>query len=139
MADLTDFLRARLDEDEQVARSSGDGRVAWLTYLDDEGHMHYTTVASGTDMATGSDDTWVANGKELPAPARVLLVYDPARELRKVEARQRILATFVALDTHPNRLTYGQLQQQWVALRAVIAGLALPYADHPDYREEWRP
>lgn len=63
----------------------------------------------------------------------------PCWAMRDAEGKRRIVAKFVALDTHPNRLAYAFMQQQWVALCAVIAALALPYADHPDYDEDWRP
>ncbi|GAA3550683.1 hypothetical protein GCM10022419_033690 [Nonomuraea rosea] len=58
---------------------------------------------------------------------------------RDIAAKLRIVATYTEVDAHPNRLVYAFMQQQWVALRAVMVGLALPYADHEDYREEWKP
>jgi len=55
------------------------------------------------------------------------------RMLRDIEAKRWIVATYAELDAHPNRLTYAFAQQQWVALRAVMAALALPFSDHEDY------
>lgn len=108
MTDLVEFLRARLDEDERAARRSLDAPADALRYSD--------------------VDEWSES---------LAWRFTEDRVLREVEAKRRIVATFAALDSHPNRLTYADMQQQWVALRAVIAALAMPYADHPDYREEW--
>jgi hypothetical protein len=49
-----------------------------------------------------------------------------------IEAKRRIVEDSVHLSALPP----GPLRShaEWV-----IAVLALPYADHPDYREEWKP
>jgi hypothetical protein len=147
---LVAFLKARLDEDEKAARSA-------LLGFDDEYGTDVTTLAvpdvvwvASYHEVYGRSAQWPAEGKRdqklittgQPAatyPAEHIARHDPARVLVEVESKRRIVATFTELDAHPNRLTYAFMQQQWVALRAVIAGLALPYADHPDYRDEWRP
>lgn len=115
--DLVAFLRARLAEDEQIAAScSGD---TW-------------TVDGGSIIADHWTDQivdWIYDDNA-PHIAR----HDPARVLSEVEARRRITdecawTSEAAVDT------------------SAVAGLALmtlrllalPYAGHPDYRDEWRP
>jgi hypothetical protein len=99
--DLVAFLKARLDEDEAVARQAPD-----IDY---------------------DEPLFVVEGDET-----IHLGINPSRVLAEVEAKRRIVATFVELDAHPNRLTYAFMQQQWVALRAVVAALALPYGHIPE-------
>jgi len=55
---------------------------------------------------------------------------DPSRYAREAEAKRRIV------EAWRRDLDEGVEQpEQLFATRC----LALPYADHPDYREEWRP
>lgn len=71
---ITEFIEARLDEDEKTAHHSGPARVAWLTFRDEAGQMLYTVAASDHGEAD-----WIADGKVLAAPASASVVYDPAR------------------------------------------------------------
>jgi hypothetical protein len=61
--------------------------------------------------------------------------FDPARVLREVEAKRRIL------DEHGSGSDSCDAHD--ASMRSIpcdtLLLLALPYADHPDYREEWRP
>lgn len=99
-ADLVEFLRARLDEDEErarfVQRERGDRHEieSWRLSCHDE----YD-----------------------------LLCIEPSRALAEVAAKRRII------DEGDDR--YDGADEHW----RVLALLALPYADHPDYDEEWRP
>ena len=56
--------------------------------------------------------------------------HDPARVLREVEAKRRIVATAVLM------LDGGVSYESW---ESVLQDLALPYSEHPDYRQEWKP
>jgi hypothetical protein len=86
--DMAAFLSARLDEAEATAHHAGPALVAWLTVRRDGGELAYTTVAAGGE---GDFDPWVADGREIPEPASVRVVYDPARALREVTAMRAIL------------------------------------------------
>jgi hypothetical protein len=83
---LTEFLLARIAEDEAVAREVARGPRGW--------------------------------GK---TTAR--------RRIADCEAKRRIIARLCDVE--------------WTGSRAVrdvvLAELAVPYADHPDYRPEWKP
>lgn len=56
---------------------------------------------------------------------------EPAFVLADVAAKRRILDF---IDEDPPFLDGGS----WAYLDPILRLLALPYADHPDYRQEWR-
>jgi hypothetical protein len=70
---LAAFLAARLDEAAQNISYAGPARIAWLSVNDDQGKFRYTTVAAGDD-----NSPWCADGRELPEPTSVRVVWDPA-------------------------------------------------------------
>lgn len=121
--DLAARVRARLDE--IAAAAEGTGRIAWLTYLNDDGHMGYTTVAAGSETAEGVDDVWIADGKELPAPARVQVVYDQAAVLADVASKREILAyaerVFANAKEHPDDFAS---KGAFLAMHGVVRRLA---------------
>lgn len=55
----------------------------------------------------------------------------PARALAECEAKRRIIYWL----SDP----YSAVEGAWVLEAKILPELALPYADHPDYRDEWRP
>lgn len=58
--------------------------------------------------------------------------FDPARVLAECEAKRRVVTAIARwLDAHPD-------EDHVPAGDDALCWLALPYADHPDYREEWR-
>jgi hypothetical protein len=65
--------------------------------------------------------------------------HDPARVLAECEAKRRIVEEWDAA----HRVALASPQYSYdegiaTGLLAALYALALPYADHPDYREEWR-
>jgi len=56
----------------------------------------------------------------------------PARVLAECEAKRRII---VGLDYESDEWCFADAP----AVAEVLPFLALPYADHPDYRQEWKP
>lgn len=128
MDDLIAFLAARLDEDEQWAREATDG--PWVDEFSGEtGHC----VIPSDAMSTRE---YVARTQLLAAlpDARHIARHDPARVLREVEAKRRILA-----ECRPGHLGGPALELAGALGGLVLCFLALPYADHEDYREEWKP
>jgi hypothetical protein len=109
---LTDFLLARIAEDEAVAR----GAIA-----DDGGSNE--GFANQYDRMVGTYDRpldWVPRIGE--DAARLIARFAvPARVLAECEAKRRIVELISSPGPQALRL------------------LALPYADHPDYLPEWRP
>lgn len=125
MSELIEFLRARLDEDQQAA-----------------------------EQAQAEASSWWWNEPE-SAPERHIARHKPARVLREVEAKRATLDVHHAArfggDGHPlnsdccavccwdnpNGTGYDRAADDWPC--TTIRLLALPYSDHSDYREDWRP
>lgn len=127
---LVQFIRARLDEDEQSARAVGGRR---------QGEGSWTFEQSEVRAGDGTlvvKHTWAGEGVHI---AR----HDPARTLREVAAKRRLL------DLHqPGTQEYVDGDVCMVCTLqgdgpyypcATLRLLALPYSDHPDYRDDWRP
>lgn len=117
---LTEFLLARIVEDEE-----------WVPRVLDE----YGDGDFGGSIEFG------------PADARRTVAYGPARFKAECEAKRRIVESTrfsddprsvvdFWLDPERRDLNPG-LQVE--SLTIVLKHLAAVYADHPDYREEWRP
>ena len=60
--------------------------------------------------------------------------WTPARVLAECEAKRRIIRDLYAGAGLDNEWDAGYTN----AIAEVLRRLALPYADHPDFREEWR-
>lgn len=113
---LTEFLTARLDEDEAVARAA-------FSDLDEPGEAW---------RPSGLEDPW-------PTQERHVLRHDPARVLAEVKAKRRILELDDEVLRREVRNGDASGAGASLMLSIVLRLLALPYADHPDYDEAWRP
>lgn len=154
MDDLLEFLATRLDEDEQIANAVEDNSAPWngvwradgnealRTY---NGHVLTYVREHGRSFKPGLVNHWVR--------------HDPAHVLAEVGAKRRILAFYVAtkkinddsgaaIETAatanevPSKdvlRNWSQTRTELTVLEGPIRCLALPYADHPDYRTEWAP
>jgi hypothetical protein len=124
VSDLVEFLRARLAEDEKYARNAfGDHNDAGPDWLE---------IWSG-GLQVGSD---VINTGDSQV-SRFMERHDPARTLREVEAKRRIISEYERYVAERRRAMGGW--DTYSEPSPVIAALAAVYADHPDYRQEWRP
>lgn len=122
MSDMVAFLRARLDEEEVDAKALNE----WQ-----DGEAWYSDAA---DMALWMDID--------PAPAAVFARCSPARVLADVQAKRAILDLHAPEEFHdaPGEFFCRHDQRTagiWPC--PTVRLLALPYADHPDYDESWRP
>ena len=116
---LVEFLKARLDEDEERARHSDDG--AWV----------------GGDLFR---ESWhsASCGYGLLELMNACSCDVPERVLAEVAAKRAIIANFCRYDTEARATGhYMDVGASGYALEAVEA-LAAVYADHPDYDQEWR-
>jgi hypothetical protein len=108
--ELADFLLARIDEDSALAHSA-DQDAQRLSPITDE-------------LSADPGDHRIVH----------MFRWSPARVLADCEARRRIVEDYLAqLNSH--RSGWDARAPRDHPLRA----LALPYSDHADYREEWRP
>lgn len=107
MTTLTDFLLARIAEDEYEAH-----QALGLVGIETEWHRVEVLRERGLTRAD----------------AQHVHRWSSRRVLAECEAKRRIVAAI----TEHNRLGYDYPGP-------ILEALALPYADHPDYDERWRP
>ncbi|QIP87619.1 hypothetical protein GLX30_30365 [Streptomyces sp. Tu 2975] len=153
--DLVAFLRARLDEDEAIARGTarplnwhqgpGDDDPEWVSdemvlMWPPEFHTPYE-----------QDKHWRGLTADPAGLAAHIARHDPARVLVEVEAKRRILdehqegtlgcAVCAAPEDFDEdsegNAEWSRAAKWWPC--PTLRLLALPYAYHPEYREEWRP
>lgn len=123
----TEFLLARIDDDENTARCAGHGNG--LVFHD-----------------------WNAEWVQVELPDNARPTYDvrhirtfsPDRVRSECEAKRRIIDEHTCHCPDPNCRDCGACSgdhhaDPTPAPCATLRFLALPYADHPDYDEGWRP
>lgn len=163
MSDLVTWLRAQLDEDERVARAAGAVAAPPWRWAHQSGPLKYGLV--GTHPVNPRLDAWVvpaASPDVYPHrdTAAHMECWDPARVLAEVETKRRILDAYLpaGADPHPGLpcinypdqdpaeydeydSCHRHVEANRYLLRHdhVVRLLALPYADRPGYRAEWRP
>lgn len=110
MDELTRWLGEQLDEDERIARAAKPG--PWH----EDGGVVYATHP--TDEVVDYSES-----------AEHIARHDPARVLREIEAKRRILGR---VNSHATIMGWDEIHGD------LLRSLALPYADRPGFREEWR-
>lgn len=123
---LDEFLLARIAEDKRIATTAA--------------------LASGSELWTADD--LPGSGPPADQAAEHVTRHDPARILAECTAKRRLV--LACRDIRPD-LGFLGARPEGLAdfplsptdghqLAAVtLALLALPYADHHEYRQEWRP
>lgn len=108
MADLVEFLLARIAEDERLI---------------ERGRAH-----SALDRCMTPNRIAV-----MPVDGGWELVLDYERVLAECEAKRRIVEQYEARENGDPDVT-----EDWRVIQRVVAYLASVYADHPAYDPEWR-
>lgn len=122
MNDLSEFLLARIAEDEDAARRAAFGYGAgWASERDDVEDWSVVHADGQRDMV-GCEDRDVT---------RHIARHDPARILAECDAKRRIITLM--------RDGYTDRDVEYWSLYKALQCLALPFAGHESYREEWRP
>ncbi|MBN0039372.1 hypothetical protein JN535_04180 [Cellulosimicrobium cellulans] len=136
---LTDFLLARIAEDQASALEVREHGAWWVEAYDDyDGRspelVEYFVVAPPPapgvprdDQGDPDDPRHVTSVQGDPALAAALARWSPARVLAECEAKRRIVESARRLGSRDG-----------VTPEELLGNLALPYADHPDYDETWR-
>lgn len=144
MDDLVQFLHARLDEDEQIARRADEEPWRLKTLGRHDQAAVSTNATTGLVQLDGARAT--ANGVHI-------VRHDPVRVLAEVEAKRKLLALHEP-HQQPGRYSDVNDRATWMMCCSMcqvdmvqesdwpcetMRLLALPYADHPNYSKDWRP
>lgn len=131
--DLIAFLNARLDEDEAAAESATYERPVWRS------DMNGVHQQDGLKIA--EPHSWYL--------AEHIALHDPARALREVEAKRKILTMARVYREMTEELLRGNpsptdpdmiaAASHGATIGLTLVALAEVYSGHPDYRTEWRP
>ena len=121
---LTEFLLARITEDEDDARSACRARE---TRRGDQWEVRQRVYSDEVSIVGAAREARVCDA---PRGARHIARHDPARVLAECEAKRKMV---LELD---GRLEHAPDGGVWFDL---LTYLSWPYADHPDYDEAWRP
>ncbi len=160
---IVEFLLARIEEDAAVAQAAvgNDGPPTWLQDNADgvygvrpdvdwdevcQSHTYgvpnecdFNPTACGISM---TDDPVLEHAR-----AEHIARHDPARVLAECESKRQVLSLLDIAEQHSDRVRRNASEYRFVSqaevpcdvLLCVVQRLALPHADHPDYRPEWRP
>lgn len=142
--DPVQWLHAQLDKDDRIARTALAGRDGTWRYVETPGGDHRVLDSLGYSVVEDSpveSEPWFT----LPHVA----AHDPARVLREIDAKRRLLRAHgrphecIALTGSGERsVVDGQPWELWEPEHTSDHGpcttlrlLALPYEDRPGYRE----
>ncbi len=128
---LTEFLAARLDEDEAAAKAAQLRFPSPWSQAEAPG----SPLPSAVSLYDARDES-VAVIRGSYAAAHIAR-HDPARVLREVEAKRKILDQCVHSLSYKRPVPAGK-RGEWALASLVAEALALPYAGHPDYDEAVR-
>jgi hypothetical protein len=85
---------------------------------------------------------WLPIGNPDAAQREHIARHDPARVLREVDSKRRIVEQYEAMqagvEAAAGTILAGAAKVRLGAYKFALKCLALPYADHPDYDEKWR-
>jgi hypothetical protein len=136
MTDPTEFLAARLAEDEAAANACDMWPAPWS--MRPNGYSQ-TVWSSKPGVSSVAVCQWSKT-------ARHIVRWDPARVLAEVATKRRILAEHapvpLAPKFHPEVVacarcgTVGEYEVDWPC--DTVLSLTLPYAGHPDFDPAWR-
>jgi hypothetical protein len=131
--EMITFVRLQLDEDEQKALAIDAKEWAedssWFKDMLDPLPSQRRERPGWLPMITVEDVRHIAR-------------HDPARVLREVEARRRLIDQYEAMragvEAAAGTILAGAAKVRLGAYEMAVKIMALPYSDHPGFREEWR-
>jgi hypothetical protein len=143
MDELVRWLGEQLDEDERIARGTGQPGTSWRNFEMD-GELR-DDVNAGTVAYIPVEETRAHISE-----------WDPARVLREIDAKRQLLADYTvtarirdeaavrikAAGNQPDAKdleTWDRAQREVAILEGPVKLAASPLADRPGYREDWRP
>ncbi|WP_406365238.1 DUF6221 family protein [Streptomyces sp. NBC_00645] len=128
--ELVSWLEQQLDVDERIVQAIEDEEQHW-----DPGDKNLGSAVIGAEYGAA---VVVGPYDHLDWSVRQYIAeHDPARVLREIDAKRRILAEHALNGWVCDTCDNGEVDQTFPC--PTLRLLALPYADRPGYREEWRP
>lgn len=145
MTTLPLFLLARIAEDEAAADANRDPASPWAPQVVNGKNVVHQ-VADPLDDGRTAAVAATFGAKQTARRVATCHSYitaehiarqDPARVLAECDAKRRILSVLTAWEPDPACQEEAETPEHdaW----RMLTYLALPYSEHPDYRDEWRP
>ena len=128
---LTDFLLARIADDEEWAKAATPG--PWGDPEEDFGYGEFGWYVHGCPAGETNDS------EQGRADIKFIARNHPARVLAECDAKRRIVEDFQYLDTDYHKTHSEFTEARRFQALVSLGHLAAAHADHPDYREEWKP
>ncbi|MER5501157.1 MULTISPECIES: DUF6221 family protein [unclassified Streptomyces] len=124
-AEMIDFVRARLAEEERIAQ--GAGGDSWRCPADVPGEVHDRSGGIAFSVRNLGFDQHIA-------------LQDPARTLRRIETSRVLLNEYAEVaDLDTDRPEHDFRSGRAVGLGFAVRQLAAEHAGHPEYRARWLP
>ncbi|WP_086559417.1 DUF6221 family protein [Streptomyces africanus] len=142
MEDLVQWLSAQLNDDERIAREATPG--PWAQSGIGEYGWGVSFGRNGAGVEADDSDQGRADAEHIAE-------HNPARVLREIEAKRQLIARggpFCTSDCDEPGNEPMDPDTNWATplehhldcdAYTAAAVLALPYADRPGYKENWRP
>lgn len=129
IADVTgivEFLTARLDEDELIARAASE-RAPWSHHADDYW------------MITGTDGDVVVYDESAPTAAEAAHIarHDPARVLAEVAAKRELLEAITVELVRLDGVYESESGASDDVAGQLLRMLVRPYSEHPHFHPAW--
>lgn len=138
MTDIVEFLTARLDEDEVAAKAATPG--PWKTddplMSDHVGSVVLKDYVASCSVRSGYRENSIQDAAHI---AR----HDPARVLREVAARRRVMERHTAGWKKTGAClgcNYGPQEDEFtedIEKCPELCDMASVYDEHPDYKQSW--
>ncbi|WP_329336138.1 DUF6221 family protein [Streptomyces sp. NBC_01352] len=141
MDEFVRWLGEQLDTDAARAEAGcGHGEGRW---------HHDSSHPNGYVYDENDQPVVYDESAPLPEEAEHIADWDPARVLREIDAKQRLLGKVFAYEAKidgewgcchdADEIAAGQCPEIQPKDITALRLLALPYVDKPGYREEWAP
>lgn len=130
MADIAEFLLARLSDDEYYLQEiirMGEAKANSLGPNDMADVMSFA-MTFATDELMGLIDRWMKTGIKTPN--------DVHRLLQEIELKRRIVQRYIQQAARQFESAMEE-DRAWM-LESVLFDLAQIYDQHPDFKEKWR-
>lgn len=140
---ISEFLLARIAEDEEVARAASPSPWSYPGIETVAGGTLYDATRRIVDVAyeqSEDHDGQIVRHLLVPeadANGAHIARHDPARVLAECEAKRAIVDAAMVYEEGPGDPKPEDPDGGW-ALSIALRALAAIYADHPDYDEAWQ-